>query len=364
MTDLIVVGAGPAGRALTHRAVAAGLRVMLVDPAPEAPWTATIGMFTDDLPAWIDAGVIATLAPEPVVYTPERRRLPRPYAVLDSAKLQTALSVSGAHLVTARAADLTDTTVRTEFGTVYQAKHVIDARGADPHAPNRAPRQRAAGTFHLATVADRRDAVVMDWRGTGDAQPTFRYRVPVDARTVLIEETSLAAHPPIDRADLESLHARSVATRAQTRPPEWVDFPLWSRRRPWHRARGTALNFGAAGGMMNPASGYSIAESLGAVDAIVGAIVAGRSPRKALWPWQAKAVYLLRLIGLGVLLTMDGPQLTTFFDRFFRLRARSQRAYLSGRTDLRGVLWAMLGVFLRVPWKLKVQVAKGSFRIP
>ena len=92
--------------------------------------------------------------------------------------------------------------------------------------------------------------------------------------------------------------------------------------------------------------------------------MAGRSPRKALWPWQAKAVYLLRLIGLGVLLTMDGPQLTTFFDRFFRLRARSQRAYLSGRTDLRGVLWAMLGVFLRVPWKLKVQVAKGSFRIP
>ena len=57
MTDLLVVGAGPAGRALAHRACVAGLAVTVVDPAPDQEWTATFGLFGDDLPLWIDPRV-------------------------------------------------------------------------------------------------------------------------------------------------------------------------------------------------------------------------------------------------------------------------------------------------------------------
>ena len=55
--DVLVVGAGPAGMALAAQCARRGLRTGLVDPAPQRPWTATYGMWADELPAGLPASV-------------------------------------------------------------------------------------------------------------------------------------------------------------------------------------------------------------------------------------------------------------------------------------------------------------------
>lgn len=111
---------------------------------------------------------------------------------------------------------------------------------------------------------------------------------------------------------------------------------------------------------MNPATGYSVAQSLAAVDAVVDAVVSGRDPARTLWSPRAKAVYALRLIGLAVLLALDGPALRRFFAAFFELSVTRQRSYLSGRDDLAGILATMLALFVRVPWRLRAVMVRQT----
>ncbi len=47
--DVVVVGAGPAGRALAGACASRGLHTALVDPAPARAWRITYGAFTAEL---------------------------------------------------------------------------------------------------------------------------------------------------------------------------------------------------------------------------------------------------------------------------------------------------------------------------
>lgn len=360
MSDLLIVGAGPAGRALAHRAAAHGLAVTVLDPAPHRPWTMTIALFVDDLPAWLGAGVLAAVADEVVVYTPGRRRVPRGYGVLNTVALQEALSLDGVRVVTGAATLVTDTQVRTADGATLRARTVVDARGGTGVGDDVA-RQRAVGAF-VPAAGREPEMVLMDWRGTSERHPSFSYRVRVDADRDLVEETSLAAAPTeVDLAELARRNARR-GLGTQVGEPELVDFPLYATRTPWRAAPGAPLRFGAAGGLLNPATGYSVAESLRWAETLAAALAVGIDGGSALWPRSARWVYRLRLRGLAVLLRFDGPQLTAFFDAFFRLPPEVQRVYLSGRTDLAGVLRAMTAVFVRVPWRLQLAVLAGFVR--
>ncbi|GAC79439.1 lycopene beta-cyclase [Gordonia malaquae] len=355
--DVAVVGVGPAGRALAHRALVAGLRVGVVDPSPTKAWTATYGMYTDDCPPWLAAVAIAASAPSFTVFTPERRVVDRGYVVLDSVRLQESLAIDGATVTTARARQVTATEVVCDDGTVVRARHVVDARG--PVAVDLAglPRQTAAGTV---IDSAERDVVLMDWRPVGDhSGPSFSYRVPLGDGRRLVEETCLAGRPPVPVADLA---VRNIRRGVESRVDEHVDFPMLVSSRPWRHTPGGAFRFGAAGGMMNPATGYSVAQSLAAADVLVDAIVAGRNPHRALWTGRARLAFRLRRLGLGVLLRLTAEELIMFFDAFFELDPRVQRGYLSARDDAAGVLRAMWSVYRRLPVPLRLRVAGHSIR--
>ncbi|WP_454163492.1 lycopene cyclase family protein [Gordonia iterans] len=363
MTRLLIVGAGPAGRALAHRVLVHGGDVILVDPDPHRPWTATFGAFADDLPAWLAVDrVIACAAPEFVVYTPTRRAVPRPYATLSATGLQRELDISGAETVAGHVTRVDARAVILEDGRRLTADRVVDARGAWTDDP-RIPRQTAYGTFHPTPEGRDPEMVLMDWRGAGVVAPSFSYRVDLGDGRTLVEETCLAGAPPVP---LEVLAARNTdraespgAADSAEPSAERVDFPLHPAQLPWHVPaaddRGV-LRFGAGGGLMHPATGYSIAGSLAAVDEVAATIVRGDDPAALLWTTRARLVYRLRLIGLAVLLGFDGPGLAEFFDAFFRLTVRTQRAYLGGRDDLRGTTTAMWAVFRRLPAKQKARL--------
>jgi lycopene beta-cyclase len=375
--DVLVVGAGPAGRAVAAACGERGLRTRVLDPAPGRPWRATYGAWRDELPAELPASVLAaTVAGRAIAAT--EHELGRRYAVLDvpalRAHLDDRLAAAGVRVERGRA----------ERGALPPAGLVIDAGGAAQPLSVRRPRPRvraeqtAVGVVVPAELAapllPAGEALFMDWRqhgGPGD-WPTFLYAVPLGGGRALLEETSLARRPGLDLDTLTArLHARLAAHRI--RPPadaprEVVRFAL---DLPRHRGPGV-LGFGAAAPLTHPATGYQLAEALRLAPAVAGAAVAAlpggpgaalAATRALLWPPSARAVHLLRRRGLESLLRLPPAQLPAFFEGFFALPERRRRAYLSGRTDLAGTGAAMTGMFGTTSWPVRLRLIGSSLLV-
>ncbi|WP_309234404.1 lycopene cyclase family protein [Nocardia sp. XZ_19_385] len=346
--DIVVCGLGPAGRALAHRGLAHGLSVTVVDPAPERRWTATYAAWLDELPGWLDPTVVAAAVDRPVAWGTRRHELGRTYTVLDTAKLQESLDITGAQVISDRATDIDRNSVTLASGATITAERVIDARGL-ARSPERAE-QTAYGVIVDEQRAAGLEPLFMDWRTDNGANPdaprSFLYAVPLGGGAMLLEETCLAGRPALDSTELRTRLQHRLRSRGieldGTEPVERVRFPVEGGR----PGRG---RFGAAGGFTHPATGYSVAASLAAADAVA----AGASP----WPRSGRAVHKLRSAGLRALLALPPNDIPLFFDAFFTLHPHSQRAYLSGRTDLPGTAAAMTALFAALPMRLRHTLA-------
>ena len=89
-TDVLVVGGGPAGRALAAATAERGLHTVLVDPAPAAPWRQTFGSWRAELPADLPGTVLAARA-SGLAFARGEHRLGWEYVVLDVAALRALL---------------------------------------------------------------------------------------------------------------------------------------------------------------------------------------------------------------------------------------------------------------------------------
>ncbi|WP_207838926.1 lycopene cyclase family protein [Williamsia soli] len=369
LVDLAVVGAGPAGRAIAHRGAGAGLCASIIDPDVDARWKPTYAAWADDLPDWLMPSVVTASSPTVAVYTPARKVLDRAYVTLGTAELQESLTLDGVSVQPHRAAVVGRDSVQLDDGTVVRARCVVDARGLrDP----RAPAQTAYGIVVARSVAEPilegAGAILMDWRGAhDDPTPTFLYVIPLDDDRVLLEETCLAAAPAMSIRELRGRltarlgHLGLDISDLDVLDTEKVHFALLdTARRPWQPGR--PLRFGAGGGMLHPATGYSVAESLSAADELIGAVATGDDPARALWPWQARAVYRLRVRGLTALLNLPQSDLAGFFDAFFAAPARHRRAYLSGRRHVGGTLGAMAGTAFHADMKLSGNIIRSAMR--
>lgn len=364
--DLAIVGAGPAGRALAHRATAAGLRVTLIDPAPQRLWRATYGAWADELPGWIDPTAIAAQSESVVVYTPQRRVIERTYVTLDTAALQTSLQIGDVTTIAHKATQVLPGSVRLVDGSTVSARTVVDASGLI--APS-SPAQSAYGVVVDSTTAARYlgddTAVLMDWRGAGPSEaPSFLYAIPLGGGRFLLEETCLAGAPPIAFAELRIRLLRRLSDAGispddvDEAPVERVWFALRSRAdKPW---TDSTLRYGAAGGLMHPATGYSVATSMREADVVVNALLQHRDPRRALWPAAAKVVHRLRSRGLSSLLGLEPTEVVEFFDRFFDMPIDNQRTYLSSRADPAGVASAMTRAVAGADRGLAVKIMRGA----
>jgi lycopene beta-cyclase len=216
----------------------------------------------------------------------------------------------------------------------------------------------------------------MDWtppgleQRSGDAGPTFLYAMDLGDGSVLVEETALAATPPVGD---DELRARLVARleRLGTVPvevarEEHVRIPLGG---PVPRPQAVAA-IGAAAGLVHPATGYSVAASLRAAPRLAAAVrralVARAAPDgvaaaawAAVWPGQRRRARRLEQVGLSRLLTMDGDQVRGFFDAFFALPVERWAPYLSGDASASAVALTMAAVFRSSPAGVRRRLARG-----
>lgn len=345
--DVLVVGGGPAGRALASACAAVGLATSLVDPHPDRPWRATYGAWLDELP---EDAPVAVVTGRSRVWAVREHRIARGYAVLDNEGLR-ALP-EAVRVVRGTVVARTATAVRLADGRVLRARRVVDAAGT--RSSGGAAQHAVGVVVPRGRFLDGDEALVMDWRKppeAGTADPSFLYVVPVSADEVLVEETSLARRPGLPLAELRRrLHSR-LAVRGVVVPAreERVRIPLDGVPRPGA--------FGAAGGLVHPATGYSVAAALRLAPRVAEALAAGESVESVLWSPRARVVHGLRRFGLEALLRMRPDEVPEFFDHFFQLPENQQRKYLGDPADLGGTVQAMAGLFRAAPWRLRARLA-------
>jgi lycopene beta-cyclase len=335
---IAIVGLGPAGTVLAHRAAVRGWIVDAYDPAAVPPlpprWPGTYGVPLDALPRWARtvipfAGVSRVLR----AHTPEARVLGYgPYAMIDRDRVRSRLA-PGVRIHARRIG--TPDAAALGMDAVVDCRGVVDRPGAI--------RQVAYGIIvppdAAGTVGGSDGAEFMDWRPSPatppGATPSFLYIQPVDGGT-LIEETVLATRQRT-RDLLPELRTRLLARPgvaaldAVRTGEERVHFPMDQRRRPWYLGtddRGVAC-FGAAGGLTHPATGYSVAAAVGGADRMLDLLETGRLPRRV--RWSAALARWLRVFGAELIVRADGPTLQRFFDAFFALPVPLQRGYLEGQ---------------------------------
>jgi len=318
------------------------------------------------------------------------RSLGREYAVLDNASVRAALTHPSVEVRTGRLGDV-------------DAPVVVDATGARGRG---GAAQTAFGVRVPASVAapviGPGEAMFMDWRQPFAGPATFLYAVPLPDGRVLLEETSLAHRPGlpfgelrarlltrlhnhgIDPGDAEVERVRIPLDTPISRAPAGYPAPTRSRGRPalpvyrWGvTKRGVEpglwitrgrewkiVPFGAAAGLVHPATGYGIGDALRLAPKVADAIAGGdpQAARRVVWSARARAVRRLRRAGLATLLALAPEETADFFELFFDLPPHLQRAYLSGREDLAGTAAAMAALFRAAPWSLRRTLAAATIR--
>ncbi|MCT1458060.1 lycopene cyclase family protein [Aestuariimicrobium sp. p3-SID1156] len=361
--DLTVVGLGPAGRTLAHRALARGLRVRVVDPRPARLWRNTYGGWAHQLPEWLPDEVVGARSKRTVMRTGAVHVLPEPYLVLDTPRLQQALSIEGAEVVERVVDD-------AELAALPGA--VVDCRGSRPAGvPGGGPAQTAFGLMLPRGWSEKLlrgdEAVLMEWTPHdgrarwGTEEPSFCYLIPLPDGRVLAEETCLAGSPALRSAELERrLGARldllGVPEEARRAAEvERVHIPLT------HLPRGSGVPpFGAAGDQLNPITGYSVFASLAQADDVLDAVLGGR-PVAA--PRGTRA---LRLAALGAVLKLSGDATVQLFDAFARLSVADQRAVMDPATPATELVAALTRQWAAMPgpdrFRLVSATAQGVLR--
>lgn len=364
MPHVLVLGLGPSGRSVAHRLAAHGIEVTAVDRSPDRIWTPTYAAWADELPGWLPTATIATRDPQPRAWAGGEHRIERTYCVLDTPVLQSSLDLSEVEVLTGTVDRLTATTATLTDGRELSADLVLDARGTAP-APALA-QQTAVGVVidrgRLERVAGAwSNTWFMDWRSDHGADgpptsypssyPSFLYVVALDEQRMLLEETCLVGRPALDLAELQRrlrhrLRSRGLDLTGEE-PVERVRFAVEPDRSP-----APAIALGARGGLMHPATGYSVATGLSVADRVVAAVLEGADPRRRLWSPAARATDRLRRAGLRTLLQLPGDEVETFFAAFFRLSPALQRTYLSERDDPVRLAWAMASMARHLPPRL------------
>ena len=401
VADVVVVGAGPAGVALSTALAEAGLRVVGLAPhVADAPWPNTYGIWEDELAALGLAQFVTHRWTDCVVYLHGRAvQLARVYTLVDNRRLQAHLLARGAargvlwQQASAQSVehDAGGSTVTTAAGATVRGRVVVDATGHRPlfltarHATAHPIAYQAAygivGRFSSPPVAAGQ-LVLMDFRPDyltpaerRDEPPTFLYAMDLGDGRYFVEETSLAAAPAVPLARLEErLHRRLAHHGVQVREVEHVEQCLFPMNLPLPRRDGPLLGYGGAASLVHPASGYQVAAALGRARHVAEAVAAAlqqadATPTQiaaagwaALWPPARLQRHLLYLFGLQAVLRFDERQTHDFFTTFFRLPLAQWAGYLSNTLTTAELAQTMLRIFLRAPGAVRAALLANGVR--
>ena len=180
--------------------------------------------------------------------------------------------------------------------------------------------------------------------------PSFLYVLPVDENTVFVEETCLVARVQIPFDELK----RRLYRRLSRMGVEVDQKKIIEEEASWIPLGGTppvspqrTLAYGAAAGMVNPASGYSITKSIGDAPEMADAIYNGFQKAKEtkdyseisheawdrLWGYERRRQIGFYQFGMELLISLRIEQMRNFFGTFFGLPIEFNRGFLASKLN-------------------------------
>jgi lycopene beta-cyclase len=377
-----------------------GLDVVSAGPPGPLRWPAEYGAWADEMERLgLDDATEHRWAETEVAFGPgERRLLGRGYVRVDRAalahRLEQRFTGGGGRRRDAEVREVSHaagrSTVRCRDGTEIAARVVVDASGHRPVLVRR--RVRPGQGFQTAwglTVELRDDsarlepgrALLMDWSDPlpeppAGAAPSFLYAMPLGDGRCFVEETVLVARPVVPPERLERRLAARLAARGLR------VHRVLARERCWIPMGGAlpdlrqrVVGFGAAGGMVHPATGYLLPRVLEAAPPLADAIRdalgrngaapadAARAGWSALWSADRQRRRALFVFGMEVLLRLDVRATRQFFGAFFELPPEEWQGFLSDTLPAPELARAMSRFFVGAPRELQrtlLRTAAGS----
>jgi lycopene beta-cyclase len=311
--DVLVVGGGLAGSLACWRLaqLRPELQIQLLEGGPRLGGNHTWSFHDTDLPpaarAWTDPLVVARWPRHEVRFPNGRRVLSGAYGSITSDRLHHVVTpVLGPRLrLGARAARVDVSSVTLESGEEIPARLVLDARG-DTSAPVAAGWQTFLGQ-ELEFEQDHglQWPLLMDATVPQRGGFRFIYILPWGPRSALVEDTSYADRPTIDRPACRQAITDYVARqgwRVRTTGREEIGalpIPLGGRAEDvWPDGDGVT-RIGVRAGLFHPTTGYSfpdavaMADTLAALDLRDAPGVYQKVRQMALDTWRSRGFFRL-----------------------------------------------------------------------
>lgn len=385
---VLVVGAGPAALCMATALARRQLAVTLLAARdPWRPWPNTYGIWGHELD---ELGLGFLLAHRwrhcSSVFLGERHNHGLDYGLIDKDGLQgywrQLCSQHGVRVQQDGAVAIRHHTdhsdVQGASGQSYRARLVVDATGHEPVFVQRprctAVAQQAAygvvGRFSTPPIQPG-SSVLMDYRNghlsleQQQEPPTFLYGMDLGNGRYFVEETSLAAYPPLPfpllKHRLEQRLERQGCVVEQVQEVEQCLFPM---NLPLPDRRQRVVGFGGAATMVHPASGYMLGSLLrrgpGLADAIAQGLQEGQrgaALSRAAWGnlWSDDLVrrHGIYRFGLEKLMRLGSNDLQTFFHTFFHLPQPLWSGFLTNTLPLSSLTGAMVRLLAAAPWTIR-----------
>lgn len=374
---VLVAGGGPAGLAIAAATARVGFSTRLISPDLDEPWPNSYGAFEHSAaPLGLGSAVRARFT-TPLVYAKSgATKLEEPYLRFDSKRLKS--------LLTSRA-EIEG--VSFERGSVSLKDRgtdeiIIDATGPGARlsrnsAPGAPGYQSAYGLWIRVEKQPfgPEQMVLMDYRDPGHGKfPSFLYALAEGEDRLFVQETVLVHPRPIDMGELrETLLARLA--QLGIRPAEILGeercvIPMGAEI-PVSLERPGILPFGAAAGLVHPATGYQLTRALGLCDTIAcvlrenaerGPTEAAEAAYSALWPYEERVAWELYRQGAGVISEFNRASMQSFVSSFFSLQSEHWLGFMEGKLTHLKILDAMWRVFKRADSRLRLGLIFGGSR--
>ena len=196
--------------------------------------------------------------------------------------------------------------------------------------------------------------------------PSFLYVLPVDKDTVFVEETCLVARVQVPFDELKRRLYRRLSRMGL--PVEMED--IIEEEASWIPLGGTppvspqrTLAYGAAAGLVHPASGYSIVNSMRRApefaEAVVrglrdgGSVVAAERGWDVLWGDEPRRQVGFYQFGMELLMSLRIEQMRNFFKTFFGLPVELSAGFLSNDLSSSKLIVFALTCFVQGNWELR-----------
>ena len=386
--DVLVVGAGPAALSMATALARHELDVTLLAAGdPWQPWPNTYGIWGHELD---ESGLGFLLAHRwsrcASFFLGEEINHGLDYGLVDKEGLQgywrQLCSQHGVRIRRDAAVTVQHhrdhSHVQGAAGQSYRARLVVDATGHRPVFVQRPPctavaQQAAYGVLGRFTKPPIRpgSCVLMDYRNSHLSPeqqrepPTFLYGMDRGNGVYFVEETSLAAYPPLPFPLLQHrLQRRLQRQGCGVEQVQEVERCLFPMNLPLPDRRQRVVGFGGAATMVHPASGYMLGALLRRAPGLAAAIAQGlqegrrgaalsRAAWDHLWSGDLVRRHGIYRFGLEKLMGLGSHDVQTFFHTFFHLPPHLWSGFLTNTLPLPSLTGAMVRLLAAAPWTIR-----------